>query len=53
MDFKDMAKELGRRGGLARSKNLTKERIIEIARNAGKMRWKNRKQAQKTAKNIL
>ena len=33
------AVELGRKGGTARAKNLTKERRAEIARKAAKARW--------------
>lgn len=33
------AQELGRRGGAARAKSLTKEKRAEIARNAAKKRW--------------
>jgi hypothetical protein len=34
------AVELGRKGGLARAKMVSKRRRIEIARNAAKRRWK-------------
>ena len=40
MDLKEYARELGKRGGQARAKNLSKERQIEIARNAAAARWK-------------
>lgn len=33
------AQELGRKGGAARAKSLTKEKRAEIARNAAKKRW--------------
>ena len=33
------AVELGRKGGTARAKNLTKEQRAEIARKAAKARW--------------
>lgn len=33
------AQELGRKGGAARAKSLTKEKRSEIARNAAKKRW--------------
>jgi len=33
------AQELGRKGGAARAKSLTKEKRAEIARNAAKVRW--------------
>lgn len=33
------AQELGRKGGKARAKNLTKEQRSEIARKAAKKRW--------------
>ncbi len=35
------AVELGRKGGQARAKNLTKKRRSEIARKAAQKRWKN------------
>ena len=35
------AVELGRRGGKARAKNLSKKRRSEIARKAAQKRWKN------------
>jgi ubiquinone biosynthesis protein UbiJ len=39
-DGKDeAAQQLGRRGGAARAKNLTKEQRAEIARKAAKARW--------------
>jgi hypothetical protein len=34
------AVELGRKGGLARAKNITKARRAQIARKAAKARWK-------------
>ena len=34
------AVELGRKGGLARAKNLKKKTRIQIARKAAKARWK-------------
>lgn len=41
---------LGRKGGLARAKKLTKKRRREIAKNAAKIRWekKNVKRSRKT-----
>lgn len=39
-DGKDKAAQaLGRKGGAARAKSLTKERRAEIARDAAKKRW--------------
>lgn len=35
------AKELGRKGGTARAKKLTKEQRSEIARRAAAARWKS------------
>ena len=34
------AQELGRKGGKARAKNLSKKRLTEIARKAALSRWK-------------
>ena len=36
---------LGRKGGLARAKSMSKSRRIEIARKAAKKLWRNRKKA--------
>ena len=33
------AAEMGRRGGKARAENMTKERLVEIARTAANKRW--------------
>lgn len=33
---------MGKLGGPARAKSLTKERRVEIARNAGQNRWKHK-----------
>ena len=33
------AAEMGRRGGKARAENMTKERLVEIARIAANKRW--------------
>lgn len=42
-DGKDKAAQaLGRKGGAARAKSLTKERRAEIAREAASTRWKRR-----------
>lgn len=38
------AVSLGKKGGLARARNLSKERLVEIAKMAAKKRWQ-----QKTA----
>ncbi len=35
------AQELGRKGGQARAKKLSKERRVEIARKAAASRWKD------------
>ena len=35
----DMAKALGRRGGHARAKNLTKEQLTAIGKKGAKKRW--------------
>ena len=35
-----IAREMGRRGGLARKKNLTAARRREIAQNAARARWR-------------
>lgn len=42
MDTKEAAKILGKQGGLARAKKLSKQRRVEIARKAGSTRWKKR-----------
>ena len=36
------AVELGRKGGVARAKSISKTKRIEIARKAAKKRWKRR-----------
>ncbi len=38
-DFSAMARELGRKGGLARAKNLSAEKKSKSAGNAAKIRW--------------
>ena len=38
------AVELGRKGGIARAKSMSKARRIEIAQKAARKLWKNRKQ---------
>lgn len=43
-------KEAGKRGGAARAKALTPEQRTEIARNAGKQRWKKRHEENAKAK---
>lgn len=40
------AQELGRLGGLARAKKLSKIEIIDIARKAGRARWKKQRTGQ-------
>jgi general stress protein YciG len=50
MESKNLAAmELGRRGGLARAKNLSRERISEIGKKAAAARWKGHK--KKPSKN--
>ena len=39
------AVELGRKGGLARAKNVNRTRRVEIARRAAKSRWRKRKRS--------
>jgi hypothetical protein len=47
--MKDQAAvELGRRGGLARKKNLTPEELSAIGKRAAAARWKGKKQNGKS-----
>jgi general stress protein YciG len=45
-ELSEAAAAMGRKGGKARNKHLTKERITEIARKAGIASGKARKQKQ-------
>lgn len=40
-------KEAGRKGGIARAKSLTPEQRTEIARKAGKNRWRKKHEGGK------
>jgi hypothetical protein len=43
------AVELGRRGGLARKRNLTPEQRSAIAKRAAAVRWKKKKEKKQDA----
>ncbi len=46
-DFSAMARELGRRGGLARAEKLSAEKKSESAGNAAKIRWARKRNGDK------
>ena len=46
--LRDYMRKIGKRGGLARNKNLSPERIREIAVNAGKAKGKKNVEAIET-----
>lgn len=43
-------KEAGKKGGAARAKALTPEQRTEIARKAGKQRWRKRHEEERSGK---
>ena len=52
-ELRELARELGRRGGLkggrARAEKLTPEERTEIARKAAKARWDKRRQQEESS----
>ena len=51
MKLSEAAAAMGRKGGKARNKHLTKERITEIARNAGLASAEKKKQLKQQEEN--
>ncbi len=45
-----LAVALGKRGGLARARNLTKEEHVALARKAALARWSRARAARKTSR---
>ncbi|MEA2081126.1 MAG: hypothetical protein U9O97_00065 [Elusimicrobiota bacterium] len=51
-DFSAMARELGRKGGLARAKKLSPEKKSESAFFAAKIRWRRKRKGDKLRRQL-